>query len=341
MKVTLEQVAKYAGVSRGTVDRVVNRRGNVKPEVEQRVREALQALGYERNKIASALAYSKNEKKVCAMFQKTDSEDYNAKIMQGIHDAKKELKDFGITVEVAICNSSDAGEFIRKIDVMIQEEICGFAIKAPSFPEISEKIDWLVQQGMPVITFNSDIPESHRTCFVGQNLYQSGRVAGNIMASLIRPGEKIVIGCGIPQYNAHQERVDGFVYELKKRGFQEEQWKVFHTDQNYEVTYRCLEEIFKEEENIRGIYMSVEPNEACGAFLEEHSSLQPPYVVCHDTAPETIEYLKKGVFDYIIDQDVYMQSYYSLLLLRDAFRYGTCDPGKILDVNIYNAACFE
>ncbi len=341
MKVTLEQVAKYAGVSRGTVDRVVNNRGNVRPDVEQRVREALKVLNYERNKIASALAYSKNEKKVCAVFQKTNSEDYNAKIMKGINDAKKELKDFGIAVEVAMCSTSDAEEFLQKIDTMIQEGVCGFAVKAPSLSEISDKINSLVKRGIPVITFNSDIPESQRTCFVGQDLYQSGRVAGNIMASLIRPGEKIVIGCGIPQYHAHQERVDGFVYELKKRGFQEDQWKVFHTHQNYGVTYQCLEEIFQEEENIRGIYMSVEPNEACGAFLETHSLRHRPFVVCHDTAPETIEYLKKGVFDYIIDQDVYMQSYYSLSLLRDAFRYGTCEPRKILDVNIYNEACFE
>ena len=47
-------------------------------------------------------------------------------------DAKKELKDFGISVEVAICNTSDAGEFIRKIDAMIQEE----SVVLPSRPQV-------------------------------------------------------------------------------------------------------------------------------------------------------------------------------------------------------------
>ncbi|MGI6010039.1 MAG: LacI family DNA-binding transcriptional regulator [Ruminococcus sp.] len=340
MKVTLEQVAKYAGVSRGTVDRVVNKRGNVKPEVEQRVREALKTLNYERNKIASALAYSKYEKKVCAMFQRTNSEDYNQKIMKGIYDAQRELNDFGIAVETIICETSDGNEFVDNMKHMVREGVCGFVLKGPDVAEMREEIDNLAKQNVPVITFNSDIPESKRVCFVGQNLYKSGRVAGNIMASLIRPGEKLVIGCGLPQYNAHHERVDGFVYELKKRGIQEEQWKLFHTDQDYQVTYQRLMEICQEE-CISGIYMSVEPNGACGKFLENHPMVKRPYVICHDTAPETIEYLKKGIFDYIIDQNVARQSYYSLLLLRDAFRYGSCEPEEILDVNIYNAACFE
>lgn len=340
MKVTLEQVAKHAGVSRGTVDRVVNGRGNVKPEVEQRVKEALKTLNYERNKIASALAYSKYEKKVCAMFQKTNSEDYNQKIMKGVCDAKKELNDFGIAVETMICETSDEKEFLDKMERMVQEGVCGFALKGPDAADLRKKIDSLAEQNIPVITFNSDIPESRRLCFVGQDLYKSGRVAGNIMASLIRTGEKIVIGCGLPQYKAHHERVEGFVYELKKRGIQEEQWKVFHTDQNYQATYRRLNEICREE-CIHGIYMSVEPNSACGAYLEEHPMKQRPYVICHDTAPETIEYLRKGIFDYIIDQNICRQSYYSLLLLRDAFRYGRCEPENVLDVNIYNAACFE
>ena len=78
MKVTLQQVADYAKVSRRTVDRVVNNRGNVRPEVEQRVREALKELNYQPNKLASALAYSKNEKKVCIIYQKDGFSDFEA-----------------------------------------------------------------------------------------------------------------------------------------------------------------------------------------------------------------------------------------------------------------------
>ena len=70
MKVTLEQVAQKANVSRRTVDRVINSRGNVRPEVEQKVRGVLKELNYQPNKLASALAYSKTPVMIGFIYQK-------------------------------------------------------------------------------------------------------------------------------------------------------------------------------------------------------------------------------------------------------------------------------
>ena len=44
--VTIKEIADRAGVSRGTVDRVLNNRGKVNPEKEERVRRIAQELGY-------------------------------------------------------------------------------------------------------------------------------------------------------------------------------------------------------------------------------------------------------------------------------------------------------
>ena len=43
--ITMKEIAALAGVSRGTVDRVINNRGSVNPETEQRVRSIIEALG--------------------------------------------------------------------------------------------------------------------------------------------------------------------------------------------------------------------------------------------------------------------------------------------------------
>ena len=56
MAVTLRQIAELAGVSRGTVDRVINNRGHVNEEVEARVRQIAMELGYEPNPVGQALA---------------------------------------------------------------------------------------------------------------------------------------------------------------------------------------------------------------------------------------------------------------------------------------------
>ena len=57
MSITITQIAKLAGVSRGTVDRVIHQRGRVAPEVEKRIRDIMD--DYHPNMLGRALAVSK------------------------------------------------------------------------------------------------------------------------------------------------------------------------------------------------------------------------------------------------------------------------------------------
>ena len=59
-RVRIKDIAERAGVSKGTVDRVIHNRGNVAPAVKQRVLEVMKELNYRPNILASALAYNKN-----------------------------------------------------------------------------------------------------------------------------------------------------------------------------------------------------------------------------------------------------------------------------------------
>ena len=52
---TINEIAKLAGVSRGTVDRVIHNRGNVKPEIQTRIQQIIRETGFSPNMAASAL----------------------------------------------------------------------------------------------------------------------------------------------------------------------------------------------------------------------------------------------------------------------------------------------
>ena len=56
MAATIKDIADIAKVSRGTVDRVLNNRGRVKPEVEVRVRQVAESLGYKPNGAAKTFS---------------------------------------------------------------------------------------------------------------------------------------------------------------------------------------------------------------------------------------------------------------------------------------------
>lgn len=59
MAITLQQIADLAGVSRGTVDRALNNRGRIKPEVEQRIKKIAKDVGYKPSRAGRALAMVK------------------------------------------------------------------------------------------------------------------------------------------------------------------------------------------------------------------------------------------------------------------------------------------
>ncbi|MDE6961557.1 MAG: LacI family transcriptional regulator, partial [Lachnospiraceae bacterium] len=61
---TIKDIADLAGVSRGTVDRVLNNRGAVSPETAEKVLEIVRALDYRPNKAGIALAAQKKKYRI-------------------------------------------------------------------------------------------------------------------------------------------------------------------------------------------------------------------------------------------------------------------------------------
>lgn len=68
MAITLQQIADLAGVSRGTVDRALNNRGRIKPEVEQRIKKIAKDVGYKPSRAGRALAMAKKNIKIGCYF---------------------------------------------------------------------------------------------------------------------------------------------------------------------------------------------------------------------------------------------------------------------------------
>ena len=69
MGVTIRQIAEAAGVSRGTVDRALNNRGRIRPEVAERVRQIAEEMGYKPNQLGRALSMSRNNIKIGVILQ--------------------------------------------------------------------------------------------------------------------------------------------------------------------------------------------------------------------------------------------------------------------------------
>ena len=83
--VTVEMVAKMAGVSRGTVDRVLHHRGEVKSETAERVRQAMRELDFQPNTLGRAFSIAKKRNRI-GIFLSAREPDFQEQIKQGIED---------------------------------------------------------------------------------------------------------------------------------------------------------------------------------------------------------------------------------------------------------------
>ena len=96
-KIRIKDIALRAGVSVGTVDRVLHNRPNVSKPAKEKVELALKEMNYQPNVYASALAYNKSYTFYIIM-PEHDSEAYWEEIEEGTLKAMETMRDFNIDV---------------------------------------------------------------------------------------------------------------------------------------------------------------------------------------------------------------------------------------------------
>jgi len=111
-RVRIKDIAEKAGVSKGTVDRVIHNRGNVAPEVRERVQAVMDELKYRPNIIASTLASNKKWK-IATLLPDPSEDWFWAQPQQGIEQAIAAVGDYGMTVDVYHFPDKNAAAFAK------------------------------------------------------------------------------------------------------------------------------------------------------------------------------------------------------------------------------------
>ncbi len=244
---SIKDIAIQAGVSRGTVDRVLNGRGEVNPETRQRILDILDEVQFTPNRLGKRLAIKKKELKFgCVLYGYTDENPYFADVVKAMKRKEMELEEYGIQLEIRHARIDQPQEIVKRMDELHALGIHGLILSPVQEPIIEEKIEQFNKENIPVVTIGSDLPNSKRLAYVGSNSYLFGQTAANLLA-LFTNGEAqigIITGSEI-SYN-HQQKVKGFEDYLAEHYPQMQiASKVAnhdHDEISYEKTSRMLQE---------------------------------------------------------------------------------------------------
>ena len=336
-KHTIRDIAELAGVSKGTVDRVIHKRGHVSPEAFEKVNKLLDEINYQPNLIARNL---KNNKvyRICVLIPDPTKDSYWNPCVDGVNRVINELDAFGIDIELSFFDPNSPKSF-SDANRAIQDTIPDAVVLVPLFHRESIlAIENYYLSGIMVSTFNNRMDSSLVKNFVGQDLNQSGRVAAKLLeSSLNKDGDIAVIHLGEKYERDIQikEKENGFRNYFKQSINLKNKiitCKLKHHNFEKELTV-----FFKEQKNVSGVFVATsnayQVVEAMQSIIERKI-----VVIGYDLLEENVTCLKNGTIDFLINQNLKQQAYLVVNKLAEHLLFDKEIPNQILlPIDIINS----
>lgn len=179
-RIRIKDIADKAAVSTGTVDRVLHDRGNVSPDVKKRVLEVIEEIGYERNILASALAYNKTVR-VASLLPTPEDDLYWQQTNQGVLRAAKAVQHYGLLLEQTFFNYGSPLSFVEKAKAVLKTKPDGLLFP----PMFDQEAHWLIEEcdanNIPYVIINTNLEGAEPLCYIGQDSYQSGVLGARLL----------------------------------------------------------------------------------------------------------------------------------------------------------------
>ncbi len=301
-KVTASHVAKAAGVSLATVDRVLNNRAGVRHETRERVMTAARQLDFKRNVHAANLAKQRRYRLLFILPSRASGFAQN--LERAVRGAPAAFAHDDINVVVQHVDMSDAAALAKEIEAIDPDAWDGVAVKASDAPGIREAIDEKVEAGLPVVTLVTDASNSKRQHFVGIDNIAAGRVAGSLMGRFLpRKPAKVGIIIGSLQMRDHVERRIGFEQVVMAEHPHLSVLPVAESDDVREVTERITRDMLEANTSLAGIYSASAGNVGILRALEKIDPARRPVLIVHELAPPVRKALIQGQIDAVINQN--------------------------------------
>lgn len=323
---TLKQVAERAGVSRRTVDRVLNQRGAVKPETAQRVRAALRELDYRPDETGQTLAAKKRKIHLAFCYIKSETAVFHQMIWRGAVEKAKDLGKLGIMVDFYGMDR-DHPLSSEQADELVENFSCdGMAVVGQENPILQRMIDKAYGLGIPVIFYNIDDERYEKSCYVGCDYRKAGRMAAGLLGlcgGVSKVGVFTVGGSVLAMQSPnYKERFEGFSREIGEHYPQIEIVGQYLLPRDILDCYETMREVLTREKEMDAVYLVNPGNYGACRAIKKITGSRKVKIVTNDLTKEAVSLLEEGVLAATISQDPESQGKLPLQLLFEKLVFG-------------------
>lgn len=176
-QVTINDVARAAGVSKGTVDRVLHDRPEVSSGTRERVLKVIKELGFKPNINASLLSTYRPRLILCILPEFAPGEVWEL-WENGIRASEEFASRYGVSIDTLHFDQYDKDSFDRACQEALSRDPSG-VIVAPMFSiGALHFARSLSERGIPYSYIDSKPDDDGYLAFYGMPMYQSGYLAG-------------------------------------------------------------------------------------------------------------------------------------------------------------------
>lgn len=320
--ITIEEIAKLAGVSLGTVDRALHDRGRVSVATKNRILEITKEYGYKPNAVARSLKFAKTHTLgvLLPSLQEESGLWNSAKI--GIEKAGRELENLSIEIIYEEFESCDLSSFQVAFSKLLSKNIKGLITIPGNNEDFSQ---YFKELSIPYIFIGSVLPSTNPLTCICQNHFQSGLVAGRVLSLFCPHGKKF------STIYLNKEKTNKIIQE-RNNGI-----KAFFKDSDVVISDIALEDFSKDNiinasASLDGlIVLDSKVYKVAEAFAKHRENR--PIIIGYNDVPLNKDALIKGKIECIISQKIEDQGYFAMRNLCRKIVLGQ-DVEPSIEVNV-------
>ncbi len=324
-KVTINDVAKAAGVSKGTVDRVLHNRGEVSPKSREKVLKVIEELGFRPNFYASLLATQKERVIQCIIPEFLPGEFWSM-TAKGVRDAAAVVSRFGIRLETVNYDQYSVESFRRACAKVLGNPPSGVLV-APVFGDETMKfVKSLAERNIPYMFLDSKIDDEGYLAYFGMPMYQSGYLCADTLLEGRRLPRKVFVVRIERDKNRLSDptaaRRAGFMDYMKENYPEVEIENVFLDPKDENSICDRLDATVGAEEGSRFVVMFNSRIHIVAKYLKDRG-IRDCRAVGFDGLEKNIEALRNGTVQALVAQHTDRQAVDAVNAMSDFLIFGT------------------
>jgi LacI family transcriptional regulator len=294
---TIQDLAKQAGVSVATVDRVLNRRLPVREDTAVRVVQAAEAIGFHATGLLKRRLTETPQRKFGFLLQKRDA--FYQKLGKDLSDATKAASFIDGKPIVEHVDELVPSIIAARLREMAQR-VDAVALVAVDHPIVVEAVEAVIASGKPVFTVLSDISTVAKTGHIGLDGRKVGRTAAWTISRTARGPGKIGILVGSHRYNNQEMAEISFRSYMREHAPEFSLLEPIVNLDDERIAFEAVVEMVEKNKDLVAVYSCGGGQDGLIRALREKSTKRHIVTVCNELTTTTRAALIDGTVDLLL-----------------------------------------